>query len=154
MRFKFVWVGKTKNKNWLGLQEDYLHRLSHFVKYDISELRDGTKDSAKDSAKDSEGKLILETLNPHSFSCLLDVEGKALSSHDLSQKIETWQNQSIKEISFIIGGADGVSNSVLERADMRFSLSKLTLTHEAARVLLIEQLYRAYTILKGFPYQK
>jgi 23S rRNA (pseudouridine1915-N3)-methyltransferase len=146
MRFKFVWVGKTKNKNWLGLQEDYLQRLSHFVKYDISELRDGTKDT--------EGKLILETLNPNSFTCLLDVEGKALSSHDLSQRIENWQNQSIKEISFIIGGADGVSNSILEKADMRFSLSKLTLTHEAARVLLIEQLYRGYTILKGFPYQK
>ncbi len=146
MRFKFVWVGKTKNKNWLALQEDYLQRLSHFVKFDIAELRDGTKES--------EGKLIVETLNPNSFCCVLDVEGKPFSSHDLSNKIENWQNQSFKEISFIIGGADGVSSQVLEKSDQRISLSQLTLTHEAARVLLIEQLYRAYTILKGFPYQK
>jgi 23S rRNA (pseudouridine1915-N3)-methyltransferase len=146
MRFRFVWIGKTKNKNWLGLQEDYLNRLSHFVKFEIAELRDGTKET--------EGKLILDSLNPNTFTCLLDVEGSNISSHDLSGKIENWQNQSVKEVTFVIGGADGVSQQVLEKADLKMSLSKLTLTHEAARVILIEQLYRAFTILKGFPYQK
>jgi 23S rRNA (pseudouridine1915-N3)-methyltransferase len=146
MRVRFVWIGKTKNKNWLGLQEDYLKRLSHFVKFEIIELRDGTKEI--------EGKLILDSLNPNTFLCLLDVEGSVVSSHELSAKIENWQIQSFKEITFVIGGADGVSPQVLEKADFKMSLSKLTLTHEAARVILIEQIYRAFTILKGFPYQK
>lgn len=85
---------------------------------------------------------------------MLDVTGKTVSSHDLANRVEKWQNQSLKEISFIIGGADGVSTSVAERADDRLSLSFMTFTHEMARVVLLEQLYRAYTILKGFPYQK
>jgi len=84
----------------------------------------------------------------------LDVEGKSLSSHDLAEQIERWQNASAREITFVIGGADGVSPEVADRADVRVSLSFLTLTHEMARVVLLEQLYRAYTIIKGFPYQK
>ena len=86
--------------------------------------------------------------------CLLDVKGKEISSHQLAEKIENWQNRSVKEIAFVIGGQDGASGEVVEKADYSLSLSRLTLTHEMARVVLIEQLYRAYTIIKGFPYQK
>ena len=86
--------------------------------------------------------------------CLLDVKGRTLSSHDLAEQIEKWQNAAIREVTFVIGGADGVSSEVADRADVKVSLSFLTLTHEMARVLLLEQLYRGYTIIKGFPYQK
>ena len=82
------------------------------------------------------------------------MKGKAVSSFDLAEKIELWQNQSLKEIAFVIGGAEGVAPEVVERANFSLSLSFLTFTHETARVILIEQLYRAYTIIKGFPYQK
>ena len=150
MRFKFIWIGKTKEKNWRGLQDEYLQRLSHFVKLDILEI----KESASHETKEIEGKRILENLNQNAFKVLLDVQGKNLSSHDLAEKIENWQNRSVKEIAFIIGGQDGVSSEVVEKADFNLSLSKLTLTHEMARVVLIEQLYRAFTIIKGFPYQK
>lgn len=146
MRFRFIWVGKTKNKNWLALQEEYLGRLSHFVKYEIVEIRD--------SDKETEGNRILEKLNPSSAVCLLDVEGKSVSSHGVAKEIERWQNAGTKEITFIIGGADGVSSKVAERADFRLSLSILTFTHEMARVVILEQLYRAFTIIKGYPYQK
>ncbi|MBP9111135.1 MAG: 23S rRNA (pseudouridine(1915)-N(3))-methyltransferase RlmH, partial [Pyrinomonadaceae bacterium] len=88
------------------------------------------------------------------FVCLLDVEGKAISSHGVAKEIEKWQNAGTKEIAFVIGGADGVSAKVAERANFRLSLSFLTFTHEMARVVLLEQLYRAFTIIKGFPYQK
>lgn len=150
MKFRFVWVGKTKDKNWLALQDEYLQRLSHFVKCEIVEVRD----SPPHEGKETEGNRILEKLNQSSFVCLLDVEGKAISSPGLAKELERWQNTGYKEIAFVIGGADGVSSVVAERADFRLSLSFLTFTHEMARVVMLEQLYRAFTIVKGFPYQK
>jgi 23S rRNA (pseudouridine1915-N3)-methyltransferase len=150
MRFRFIWIGKTKDKNWLALQEEYLRRLSHFVKYEIVEIRD--QGAAKQ--KENEGKRILENLNQNSFVCVLDVKGRTLSSPELASEIEKWQNRGLKEISFIIGGADGIASEVAERADFELSLSFLTFTHEMARVVMAEQLYRAFTIIKGFPYQK
>jgi 23S rRNA (pseudouridine1915-N3)-methyltransferase len=150
MKFRFVWIGKTKDKNWKALQDEYLKRLSHFVKCEISEI----KDSAKHEGAEIEGKRILEMLNPKTFAVLLDVSGKAIGSHQLSAEIDRWQNVGHKEITFIIGGFGGVSEAIRERADYLLSLSFLTFTHEMARVVLLEQLYRGYSILKGFPYQK
>ena len=146
MKFRFVWIGKTKEKNWRALQEEYLQRLSHFVRFEIVELRD--------EGKETESKRILENENQSSFVCLLDVLGRSISSHELAAEIEKWQNRGLKEIVFVIGGAKGVSSEVVERANYSLSLSFLTLTHEMARVVLVEQLYRAFTIIKGFPYQK
>ncbi|HMT08985.1 MAG TPA: 23S rRNA (pseudouridine(1915)-N(3))-methyltransferase RlmH [Pyrinomonadaceae bacterium] len=147
MKIRFLWVGKTKNKHYLALQDDYLQRLSHFAKCEIVEVKDG-------GGKDAEGQRILQNLNPNSSVCLLDVEGRHLSSHELSREVERWQNTGRKETTFVIGGADGVSAKVAEMATDRISLSFLTFTHEMARVILLEQLYRAHTIIKGFPYQK
>ena len=146
MKFRFIWVGKTKDKNWQALQAEYLQRLSHFVKFDITELRDADKET--------ESKRILEKLNQSNFVCLLDVKGRSVSSFELAAKIEDWQNRGLKEIVFVIGGAEGVASEVVERANFSLSLSLLTLTHEMARVVLVEQLYRGFTIIKGFPYQK
>jgi 23S rRNA (pseudouridine1915-N3)-methyltransferase len=123
-----------------------LQRLSHFVKSEITEIKDGSKET--------ESKRILEKVNQSNFVCLLDVKGRSISSHELAEKIENWQNRGLKEIAFVIGGAEGVSSEVVEKADFGLSLSLLTFTHEMARVVLLEQLYRAYTIIKGFPYQK
>lgn len=150
MKFRFVWIGKTKDKNYRALQDEYLLRLSHFVKCDVVEIRD----SAPHETKEIEGKRILEKLNQSSFVCLLDVLGRKISSHELAKEVEKWQNAGTKEVSFVIGGSDGVSSEVAARADTMLSLSFLTFTHEMARVLVLEQLYRAYTIIKGFPYQK
>ncbi len=147
MKFRFIWVGRTKDRNWLALQEDYLKRLSHFVKCEIVELKDG-------GGKETEGKRILEKLNQSSLACLLDVTGRGLSSHELAKDVESWLGAAHKEIAFVIGGADGVSHSVAERADTVLSLSFLTFTHEMVRVVMLEQLYRAFTIIKGYPYQK
>ena len=150
MRFRFIWVGKTKDKNYLALQNDYLQRLSHFVKCEVIEVRD----SVPQDNKETEGKRILEKVNQSSFVCLLDVTGRGMASPELATLVEKWQNAGTKEIAFIIGGADGISAEVAARANFRLSLSFLTFTHEMARVVMLEQLYRAYTIIKGFPYQK
>ncbi len=146
MKFRFLWVGKTKDKNWRALQEEYFGRLSHFVRCEIVEI--------KDSGKETESKLILEKLNQSLFVCILDVKGRSISSHDLAAQLENWQNRGLKEVTFIIGGAEGIASEVVERADYSLSLSFLTFTHEMARVVMLEQLYRAFTIIKGFPYQK
>jgi len=150
MKFHFIWVGKTKEQNWRALQENYLKRLSHFAKYSITEI----KDKSHHERLEIEGNRILAKVNPNSFVCLLDVKGRSMGSQNLAKEMEKWQLRSLKEVTFIIGGAEGVSSGVVERADFRLSLSLLTFTHEMARVILIEQLYRAYTIIKGFPYQK
>jgi len=150
MKFRFIWIGKTKDRNWKALQEEFLQRLSHFVKCELAEL----KDSAPHEGPDIEGERILAALNPKTFAVLLDVNGEAITSPGLADKIENWQNRGLKEVSFVIGGANGVSRRVAEKADISLSLSFLTFTHEMARAILLEQLYRAYTIIKGFPYQK
>ncbi len=150
MKFSFIWVGKTRDKNWRELQDDYLQRLSHFVKCEIVEVRD----SSGIAACETEGNRILEKVNQNAFVCLLDVGGKIVTSQDLAAQVEKWQNTGLKEIAFIIGGATGVSPQVAARADFKVSLSFLTFTHEMVRVVLIEQLYRAFTIIKGFPYHK
>ena len=150
MKFKFVWVGKTRNANWKALQDEYLKRLSYFVKFEIVEV----KDADGPNSIDLEGNDLLAKLNPSSFVTLLDVKGRHLSSHELADQLEDWQSMATKEVAFVIGGAKGASPQVAERADLKLSLSFLTFTHETARVILIEQLYRAFTIIKGFPYQK
>ena len=150
MRFRFVWIGKTKQKDWKALQNEYLKRLSYFVKCEIIEL----KDPAAGDSIETEGNRIISSLNPSTFVCLLDVKGRSVTSEELAAQVENWQNGSIKEISFVIGGAAGVSSAVAARADFRLSLSFLTFTHEMARVVLLEQLYRAHTIIRGFPYQR
>src|SRR5437660_683137 len=137
MHFRFVWVGKTKNPHYAALEADYGARLAKFVRCEYDILRDGPD-------KQTEGKRILEKVNHSSLVCLLDVGGQGLSSHGLSRQIEKWQNASTREITFVIGGADGVSAEVADRADVKVSLSFLTLTHEMARVVLLEQLYRAH----------
>lgn len=150
MKFNLIWVGKTRNRNWKTLQQEYLRRLSHFVKVEITEV----KDAVGPAAVKLEGNAILDRLNPSAFVTLLDVKGRNLSSHELATEVEGWRNRGVREVAFIIGGADGVSSEVAERADLALSLSFLTFTHEMARVVLLEQLYRAFTIIKGFSYQK
>jgi 23S rRNA (pseudouridine1915-N3)-methyltransferase len=150
MKFKFLWVGKTRDASWKALQDDYLRRLSHFVKYEITAVRDA---QGTDSV-DIEGNDLLAKTNHSSFVVLLDVKGQHISSHELAAELEKWQNRAHKEVVFLVGGAKGVSSKVAERANFKLSLSFLTFTHEMARVILIEQLYRAFTINKGFPYQK
>jgi len=150
MRFRFIWIGKTKDEHWKALQDDYLKRLSKFVKTEIAEL----KDAVGPDQVTKEGERILDNLNQNSFVVLLDVKGRSCSSPELAGELEKWQNRGLKEVSFVIGGANGISPAVAQRADISLSLSFLTFTHEMARVVLLEQLYRAFTIIKGFPYQK
>lgn len=154
MRFRFVWVGKTKNEHLRALCDEYLKRLRRFAKFEVLEVRESAQQS-KESGIEDEGRRILGGLHPDALLVLLDVEGRQWSSRELATQVESWQAVgSVKEVAFVIGGHWGVSPGVMERAAVRWSLSRLTLTHEMARVLMVEQIYRAFTIIHGLPYQK
>jgi 23S rRNA (pseudouridine1915-N3)-methyltransferase len=152
MRFRIIWTGKTRDARLRALVDDYAGRLSHFVRCEVTELREpGRVDKA---GIDKETKRITDALRPGAITVLLDPEGSEWTSHQLAEQVRSWEGNGIKEVAFVVGGPHGVTRELIERADKRWSLSRLTLTHEMARVLLLEQLYRAYTIIHGLPYQK
>ena len=152
MRFRIIWTGKTRDARLRALIEDYAERLSHFVRCEVTELRElGRVDR---SGIDKDSKRITDALRPGAVTVLLDPEGSEWTSQQLAEQVRSWEGNGIKEVAFVVGGPHGVTRELVERADKRWSLSRLTLTHEMARVLLLEQLYRAYTIIHGLPYQK
>jgi 23S rRNA (pseudouridine1915-N3)-methyltransferase len=136
-----------------ALVDEYLKRLSHFARCEIREINAG-KARTVGAGIEEEGRRIIGALHSDALTVLLDVGGHEWSSPELAARVEQWQMGGTKEAAFIIGGRDGVSTEVAARANIRWSLSRLTLTHEMARVVLIEQIYRAYTIIHGLPYQK
>ena len=153
MHLRLIWVGRTRSEPLRMLVDDYLKRLARFGRCEITELREAASGDRK-AVLETEGKRIIEALRPDSFVVLLDREGQQWSSEELAGEIERWQMTSLKEIAFVIGGHYGVSSEIKGRAGRLWSLSRLTFTHEMARLVLIEQLYRAHTITRGLPYQK
>jgi 23S rRNA (pseudouridine1915-N3)-methyltransferase len=152
MRIRIVWTGKTRDARLRALVDDYAGRLSHFVRCEVTELRELGR--ADKSGIDKETKRITDALRPGAITVLLDPEGAEWTSQQLAAQVQSWEGSGVKEVAFVIGGPNGLAGDFKARADKRWSLSRLTLTHEMARVLLFEQLYRAYTIIHGLPYQK
>lgn len=153
MRLRFIWTGKTKDARLRALCEEYLERVAHFVRCEIVELRE-TKGSFGRAGIEKDSRRISDALHDGTMLVLLDPGGAQWSSEDLAAQMQRWSNEGKREVSFVIGGPQGVSNELAAKADKRWSFSRLTLTHEMARVILLEQLYRAYTIINGLPYQK
>ena len=153
MRLRVIWTGKTKDAHLRALAADYIERLSHFARCEVSELRESGAADEK-TGIDRDSKRISDGLRQGAINVLLDLSGTEWSSRQLAEAIQRWQDSGTKEVTFIVGGPNGVSPELAARADQRWSLSRLTLTHEMARVVLLEQLYRAYTIIHGLPYQK
>jgi 23S rRNA (pseudouridine1915-N3)-methyltransferase len=152
MRLRIVWTGKTRDARLRALIEDYAERLSHFVRCEVVELRElGRTDK---TGIDKETRRISDALRAASVTVLLDPDGAEWTSQQLAAQVERWEGDGIKEVAFVVGGPAGLAGDFKTRVDKRWSLSRLTLTHEMARVLLFEQLYRAYTIIHGLPYQK
>ena len=154
MRLRLIWVGRTRDAHLRALAEEYLKRTGRFVRCEVTELRESGAADPR-ACLDEEGKRIVGALASDALTILLDVSGATVwSSEELAAQVEAWQGRSVREVTFVVGGHLGVSEEVRARAQVRWSLSRLTLTHEMARAVLLEQLYRAYTITRGLPYQK
>lgn len=152
MRIRFIWPGKTKDEHLRSLVAEYLKRLTRFVRCEMVETRGTAGTDPASVAKES--SRILDTIPAGSVMVLLDVKGREWNSPELADEVRRWENDSVKEVAIVIGGPEGVSSEVTARAQKRWRLSRLTLTHEMARVVAVEQLYRAYMINRGMPYQK
>ena len=135
-----------------SLVNDYLKRISRFARCEISEVRESTTRDA--SAVEKEHRRMADAIGNGSIVVLLDLNGREWSSPELARQVQRWENDSVKEVAIVVGGPEGVGKEVQSRAVVRWRLTRLTLTHEMARVVLFEQLYRAYTIIHGLPYQK
>ena len=155
MKLRFVWIGKTKRAPVKELIREYLGRIGKFVKVEVTELRD-RDDVGGDAQRiiDKEGEDILSRTAGVPFLVALDERGRELDSRKLAGLIEKHRLEGTKQIAFVIGGHGGLADAVRDRADFVLALSRMTLTHELARVLLMEQIYRAFTIIHDLPYQK
>jgi len=154
MKVQLILVGKT-NKSYLKEAEaEYEGRLKHYVSFSevvIPELKNASKLSV-DQIKNKEGDLILSKLVKSDHVVLLDEGGKTYSSVGFSQFLQKKMNAGTKSLVFIVGGAYGFSDTICQRADQKLSLSEMTFSHQMVRTIFKEQLYRAFTILKGEPY--
>lgn len=146
-----VAVGNLKEKFLSSAQNEYLKRLSAFCKIKIVELKEFNELKNIDLIKEKEGEEILKHLS--SYSILLDVTGREMSSEELSKNIEKL-SLNTSSLTFVIGGSYGVSESVKRACKQKISFSKMTFPHNLFRIMLLEQLYRAFTILNGKSYHK
>ena len=154
MTIKLLTVGKTDVK-WVkeGL-ELYASRLSHYVPFSIVEIPELKKAASlsQQQIKEKEGELILKQLGPADILILLDEHGREMRSLEFADYLQKQLGGAAKNLVFTVGGAYGFSDSVYEKARGKISLSKMTFSHQMVRTIFAEQLYRAFTILKGEPY--
>ena len=154
MTIKLLAIGKTDNKNLQSLIEDYQKRLSFYIKFDLEILPDikNVKNLSENQQKEKEGELILAKITPTDQLILLDENGKTFSSVAFSEELQKKMNAGLKTLVFVIGGPYGFSEAVYAKAQGKISLSALTFSHQMVRLIFMEQLYRAMTIIKGEPY--
>ncbi|NLI94792.1 MAG: 23S rRNA (pseudouridine(1915)-N(3))-methyltransferase RlmH [Erysipelotrichaceae bacterium] len=159
MRIKLVCVGKLKAKAYTQLMEEFLKRLRPYAKIEIIEVRDekvSPRASLKEEeiVKNKEGEKILSKIKQDEYVVLLDRHGEDISSIELASFIEHSLVQGQSQMTFVIGGALGICESVRTRANKTISFSRLTFTHQLIRVILVEQIYRAFRIINNEPYHK
>ncbi|AEW85420.1 23S rRNA (pseudouridine(1915)-N(3))-methyltransferase RlmH [Flavobacterium columnare NBRC 100251 = ATCC 23463] len=154
MNIRLIAIGKTDNKNLQTLIDDYIKRLSFYVKFDLEIIADikNAKNLSETQQKEKEGELILAKLTTTDYLVLLDENGKSLSSVGFSEELQKKMNSGIKTLVFVIGGPYGFSDSVYKKANGKISLSAMTFSHQMVRLFFIEQIYRGFTILRNEPY--
>lgn len=154
MKIKLIAVGK-RMPNWIKIAtEEYTKRLPKYIKFNLLEISSSfiNKNNIEKHKKDEEQK-ILAAILPNSLVIVLDERGKSLDSLLLSNKLQKWIDKQ-QHISLIIGGANGLSDSLKKKASEVWSLSKMTLPHGLARVIIVEQIYRAFSIINKHPYHR
>ncbi|MFO7673939.1 MAG: 23S rRNA (pseudouridine(1915)-N(3))-methyltransferase RlmH [Lutibacter sp.] len=154
MKIKLLAIGKTDDKNLQTLIEAYQNRLKHYINFEIDVIADikNVKNLTEAQQKEKEGELILKKLSTTDVLILLDEKGTQFSSVAFSEYLQKKMNAGVKQLVLVIGGPYGFSEAVYQQAQGKISLSKMTFSHQMIRLFVVEQLYRAYTILKNEPY--
>ncbi len=153
MKVRLISVGRDRSKLFEPAVQEYAQRLSHYCRFELVEVPDARKARDPAAAVEEEARAILERLKPQESLVALDERGKVLSSVAFAQQLGRML-QGGRDLAFCIGGAEGLGEPVRQRASLVLSLSAMTLPHRLARLTLAEQIYRAFTILKGEPYHR
>ncbi|KPJ86848.1 MAG: hypothetical protein AMS18_15040 [Gemmatimonas sp. SG8_17] len=149
-----VAVGRLKSSPLREACQEYQQRFQRYMKFELREVRDGNRrDNQAHHARRIEGESLLKAAPGDAVFVALTRDGQEMTSADFAGRLEEWQRGN-RDVAFVIGGAHGLDAAVLDAADQKLSLSPMTLPHELARLTLLEQLYRACTIIRGEPYHK
>ena len=159
MKITILCVGKVKEKFYRDAIAEFSKRLSRYCKLEIIEVTDEkTQEEASDTeiriVKEKEGERLLKNIKEDAYVITLCIDGRQLDSEELSEKIEKLGIQGTSHIYFVIGGSLGLADAVINRADYKLSFSKMTFPHQLMRVILLEQIYRAFRIMNHEPYHK
>jgi|TARA_R110000744_G_scaffold213417_1_gene332297 23S rRNA (pseudouridine1915-N3)-methyltransferase len=154
MTIKLLVLGKTDSTQLNQLIEEYQNRLKHYIKFELEIIPDikNTKNLSEKQQKEKEGDAILNKLSATDLLVLLDENGKQKTSMEFSEYLQKNMNSGLKQLVFVIGGPYGFSDAVYQKSQGKISLSKMTFSHQMVRLFMVEQLYRAFTILRNEPY--
>ncbi len=153
MKLRVIAVGRDRSGLYAPAVEEYAKRLARQARFELVEVPEARKHAGTPQARIEEGATLLAKLGPRERVVALDERGDELTSQELAVRVGRWLERG-QDVALVIGGADGLAPEVLSRADERLALSRFTLAHRLARLVLVEQLYRAMTILRGEPYHK
>ena len=154
MKIKLLAIGKTDSSQLQYLMAEYENRLKHYIKFELEIIPDikNIKNLSENEQKEKEGEAILRKLIPTDILMLLDENGKQHSSVDFANYLQKKMNTGIKQLVLVIGGPYGFSDAIHQKAQGKISPSKMTFSHQMVRLFVVEQLYRAFTILRNEPY--
>jgi len=156
LKIVLPFLGKTRERYLAAGIDDFAGRLRHFVQLELPTLKEKKNAAKEDTARlqHEEGRILLGSVSPSARIVALAPAGQQLSSEELADLLCRWEDQGVREIAFLIGGPTGLAAEIVQKADYVLSLSRMTFTHEMARLLLLEQLYRAFSIKVGAGYHK
>lgn len=153
MRLRLLAVGRDRSGLYAPAVEEYASRLTRYVKFELAEVPEAKKLAGTPRAREEEGAALLAKLGPREHVVALDERGDELTSLAFADRVRRWQERGL-DVTLIIGGSDGLAPEVAARAREKLAVSRFTLAHRLAKLVLVEQLYRAFTILRGEPYHK
>jgi 23S rRNA (pseudouridine1915-N3)-methyltransferase len=153
LKILLLFVGRTKNPDLVSLLREYERRIHHFCDLTLTGIRPAEE---RETARmmDKEGEMLLARIRPDAFVVALDPAGESLTSEKFASLISDRRDHSLKDLVFVIGSHQGLSDKVKKRANKILSLSAMTLNHEVAQLVLVEQIYRAFTLIHHIPYHK
>jgi 23S rRNA (pseudouridine1915-N3)-methyltransferase len=153
LRLRILAVGRDRSGLFRPAVDEYARRLSRHARFEVVEIPEARRHAGTPRAREEEAESLLARLGERERLVALDERGREHTSPELARRLSAWLEGG-RDVALAIGGADGLSERVLSRAEERLSLSRLTLAHRLARLVLAEQLYRAFTILRGEPYHR